>query len=369
MITGYGGNKLASGERGAFYNTLEEFHKYWERIDIITPGRQTPNSEIQTSNLFSNVFIHSSDRPLIFQPWFISKKGAEIYKKQKFDLVTVHEYPPFYNGIGARMLWNKIKIPYILEIHHIPGYPRAGNLKEKFYKNLMKLFIKPDSSKASVVRVVNKKQVPEFLIRSGVPKRKIMHISSMYIDLDVFKPMNLDKKYDLIFIGRLTKNKGVNLFLDTVRRLRARAVVVGEGPERKNLEILVAKYNIQDSVLFHGWAKDAEEIARLMNQSKILIMPSYNEGGPRVVPEAMACGVPVLATNVGIVPDIVKDKESGRIIDWDSKDITDKARELLNNEFGYNKYSRAGIEIVKQFEKKEAIKNYAEKLKFVISRE
>lgn len=95
-------------------------------------------------------------------------------------------------------------------------------------------------------------------------------------------------------------------------------------------------------------------------------MPSYNEGGPRVVLEAMACGVPVLATPVGIVPDIVKDGESGEITTWNSYNIAEKAKKLLNDPVRYEKYSRAGIELAKQFEKKAAIKNYADKLRGLI---
>ena len=65
-------------------------------------------------------------------------------------------------------------------------------------------------SGARAVRVVNLTQVSEFLIKAGVPKEKILYIPSLYIDLDIFKPMNLPKEYDLIFIGRLEKNKGLD---------------------------------------------------------------------------------------------------------------------------------------------------------------
>src|SRR3989344_3974268 len=186
MITGLGSVKdLASGKKGAFYNTLEEFHKYWDRIDIISPkiseGSTSENFEVKP--LFGNVYIHISPWPLVFYPlWFI-KKGLAIYKEQKFDLMTVQEFPPFYNGIGARLLWHKIKVPYILEIHHIPGYPRAASFKEALYRNLIKWFIKFDASKAAAIRVVNHNQTPGFLKRAGVPLDKIIYISSIYIDL------------------------------------------------------------------------------------------------------------------------------------------------------------------------------------------
>ena len=101
----------------------------------------------------------------------------------------------------------------------------------------------------------------------------------------------------------------------------------------------------------------------MINKSKILVMPSYNEGGPRVVVEAMACGVPILATPVGIVPDIIKDNESGRIVDWRADDMAAKTKDLLSNHGKYERFRQAGLEVAKRFERRVAIKNYADQLK------
>ena len=353
MITGRGSAvDLASGKRGAFYNMLEEFHKYWNRIDIITPKVEKPAQII-----FENVYIHSSPWPLLVHPVFFIRKALEIYRQHKFDLITVQEFPPFYNGIAARLLWSKIRVPYVLEIHHITGYPKAGNFKEKVYKWLSRIFLKFDSSKAKAIRVVNQKQVPEFLIKAGVPKEKIVYIPSMYIDLDIFRPMNLQKKYDLIFIGRLVKNKGLKLFLEAARKLNLKAVIVGDGP---------LKGKSESNITFYGWAKDPEEIAKLMNQSRVLVVSSYNEGGPRVLLEAMACGVPVITTRIGLALDVINDGENGFFIDWLGESITEKASILLEDEELQKKFALSGLEKVKQFEKKAAISNYAAKLQKLI---
>src|SRR3989338_9457231 len=220
MITGLGSAKdLASDKRGAFYNTLEEFSKYWDRIDIICPRSQasgTSRSLASGKVLFENVYLHVSPWPLVFHPIWFLRKGLEIYKEQKFDLMTVHDFPPFYNGLGAKLLERFIKVPYILEIFHIPGYPRAASTKELIYKFLFKLFIRFDASGAKAVRVMNQKQVPEFLIKAGVPKEKIIYIPAIYLDTDIFKPTGVQKEYDLIFVGRLEKNKGIDLLLESL---------------------------------------------------------------------------------------------------------------------------------------------------------
>src|SRR3989338_5445230 len=370
MITGLGSAKdLASGKKGAFYNTLEEFHKYWDRIDIISPKTYigSISNLPKAEPLFGNVYVHISPWPLILHPFWFLKKGMEIYKEQKFDLMIVHEFPPFYNGIGARLLWLKTKVPYVLEIHHISGYPKAANPKESVYRILMGWLIKFDASKATAVRVVNQKQTLEFLVKAGVPENKITYIPSIYIDLNMFKPMNLPKEYDLIFIGRLEPNKGIVLLIEAAKKLKVqgfklRILIVGDGSLKNYCESKIENWKLQDNVLLYGWAKDSQEVAKLLNQSKILVMSSFNEGGPRVVVEAMACGVPVLATPVGIVPDLLKNGLEGEIVAWEANYIAHKAIELLNSPDLYQKYSQGGLEIVGHFEKKATIKDYAEKL-------
>ncbi len=356
-----GDRSLAEGKRGAFYNTLEEFHKYWDRIDIICP--RTTNYKLLSTNLFGNVFIHPSPWPLIFQPLWILKKGNQIYKEQEFDLVTVHEYPPFYNGIGAKLLHRKTKTPYVLEIMHVPGHPKSANFKESFYKFLARLFVRLTAADARAVRIINKKETANLLLKNGIPAEKLVYIPAFYIDLEIYHPADIIKEYKLTFVGRLAKNKGINLFLETVRKLKVSAIIVGDGPLKNQVRSKIRDWGLEKNVNFYGWARDSKEIAQLMNKSEILIMPSYNEGGPRVILEAMACGVPVLATPVGIVPDVIEDGKSGRIIKWDTEDIANKAAELLNDENKRKDFGLNGLNIVRQFEKKAAIKNYADKLK------
>src|SRR3989344_9170381 len=114
MITG--DRALAEGKHGAFYNTLEEFHKYWDRIDIICPKiskQQIVNSktnyQLPITNLFGNVYLHPSPWPIWLQPLWILHEGLHVLRITNYKLpitnclMTVHEFPPFYNGIGARL--------------------------------------------------------------------------------------------------------------------------------------------------------------------------------------------------------------------------------------------------------------------------
>jgi len=357
MITG--DRALASGKKGPFYYMLEEFSKYWERIDIICP-----KTEQKVSNLFQNVYIHVSDKSLIFHPFFILKRGLEIYKKEKFDLFTIHSYPPFYNDIGGFWLYNKIRIPYILEIMHITGYPKAAGFKELLYRNLTKIFVKFFSKKAKAVRVINQKQTTEFLVESGINRDKIRYIPAFYIDFEIFKPFDLEKKYDLVFSGRLARNKGIFLLLEAVNNLKfkiknLKLIIIGDGPLKPKIQKFIKDNNLQDNMIFAGWLPGTEDVAKVYNQSKIMVMPSLNEGGPRVNFEAMACKVPVVTTRVGAMIDVIKDRENGLFIDWDAEDIAKKIIELLKDDDLRKKIAENGYHTVQQFEKKKAIENYA----------
>ena len=373
MITG--DRALANGKRGPFYYMLEEFSKYWERIDIICPNISTISTKRSDQPIqpFSNVFIHVSNKSIIFQPWFILKKGVEIYKKEKFNLFTIHSYPPFYNDLGGRWLYNKIKAPYSLEIMHITGYPKAGNFKEWFYRVLTGLFIKHFSKNAKIVRAINQKQVPEFLIKSGIKKEKIKYIPAFYIDLNIFKPSNLEKKYDIVFSGRLVKNKGIMLLLEAIKKIKnsqpeagrpqgenIKLIIVGDGPLKPKIEKYIRKYNLGDNIQFAGWLPTINDVAKIYNQSKIMVMPSFNEGGPRVTLEAMACKTPVLTSGVGVMLDIIENNENGLFIDWNFRDIAEKIELLLKDENLRQKIAENGYNTIQQFERKKAIKNYAD---------
>jgi len=361
MITG--DRTLAQGKQGPFYYMLEEFSKYWERIDIICPKVKNQKSKIK--NIFSNVYIHVSNKALIFHPWFILKKGVEIFKKEKFDLFTIHSYPPFYNDIGGLWLHNKIKTSYVLEIMHITGYPKAGNFKEWLYKILTGLFIKYFAGKAKAIRVINQKQVSEFLRKSGVDENKIKYIPAFYIDLNIFNSQDLEKKYDAVFSGRLVKNKGITLLLEAIRKLKIqnpnfKLIIVGSGPLENKIKKYIEKYKLEKNVEFSGWLSTINDVAKIYNQSKIMIMPSFNEGGPRVNLEAMACRVSVITTRVGAMPDIIRDGENGLFVDWNADDIAKNILELLKDNNLREKIAESGYQIAQQFGRKKIIKNYAE---------
>jgi glycogen(starch) synthase len=105
---------------------------------------------------------------------------------------------------------------------------------------------------------------------------------------------------DLLFVGRLAKQKGLDVLLDALALLPNavwRLRIVGDGPERVALANQARRLGMENRVVFHGWAQ-RDELPQLYRSSDIFVFPSNDEGMPNVLLEALACGLPVVATRV-----------------------------------------------------------------------
>ncbi|MDB4978602.1 MAG: glycosyl transferase, group 1 [Candidatus Peribacteria bacterium] len=359
-----GDRSILQGKKGAFWYTLEELSRHWDRIDVICPyaGPAAPGSH----NPFPHVFFHPSPYGLYRQPWWILGKGTELVSKYRHSVMTVHEYPPFYNGIGASWLSRKTRVPYALEIHHIIGYPKAASCSEWIGRVLSHWYLRADARPAAAVRVVNG-SVQTVLAKWRVPPEKIQIVPSFYLDADSLQPnWQAEKKYDLIFCARLVPNKGLREVLRAMVALpHVSLLIIGDGPERVRQEQFVEKHRMTDRIHFTGWLPGRHELADAMRSARVFVMNSSSEGGPRVLLEAMALGLPVIATGVGIVPDVIHNGENGIMTNGTAPDLAVKISALLADEPLREQLGRQATRIIDQFERQTAIRNYAEFLKAV----
>jgi glycosyltransferase involved in cell wall biosynthesis len=118
------------------------------------------------------------------------------------------------------------------------------------------------------------------------------------------------------FVGRLTSVKNPALFVHAARRVleetpEAHFCVVGDGELRQDVERQVAALGIADRVHLAGWQRDMPAVYAALD---VLVLTSLNEGTPVTAIEALAAGVPVVATDVGGVADVVRDKETGFLV-------------------------------------------------------
>jgi glycosyltransferase involved in cell wall biosynthesis len=139
---------------------------------------------------------------------------------------------------------------------------------------------------------------------------------------------------EILFVGRLAAIKGVAVLLEAFARLApdrpaARLTLVGDGPERKGLEAMAARLGIAGRVTFTGYLSQAEVAARL-SRTDVFALPSFAEGVPVVLMEAMAAQAPVIAPRVAGVGELVEDGVSGfTVAPGDPDMLTARLRDLL----------------------------------------
>lgn len=321
MITGDRG--VASGRPCAFFHTLQGLSPHFGRIDVLCPRV----AGAAVASVHGNVFLHPSPWPLVLQSLWIVRKGRALVAEHGHGAMTAQEYPPFYNGIGAAVLSRKTGVPLCLEVHHVAGWPRAADAAETVGRTLSRLMLPLLARRAAAVRVVNR-TARDLLARWGVAAARLHVVPSFYLDAGALTPADTAPTVDLAFCARLVPNKGLLRFLEALTVLPGTtAVVIGDGPLRPSAEHYCASHGLTNRVRFTGWLPAGGQIAEL-KKARALVMCSLSEGGPRVVLEAMACAVPVIATPVGIVPEIVNG-ENGLLTTGTAADIALKAKALL----------------------------------------
>jgi len=359
------GNHLtAQGKFDAFFYMLTEFSQYWDRIDVICPAVD----HVAPPSFGGKVFFHPA-KPSRFhkflQPFHILKVGSQLAKERQYDLMTIHEYAPFMHGMGGLALHSRFKIPFVSEFHHIDGYPHASDWKGLARRLLSGVYAPFVAKRALAIRVVNKVETPEFLRAHGVPEEKLLYLPSFLLNFEIFHPQPEPKTYDLIYCGRLVREKGLLLFLEAIRLAKdklpnVKVLLVGLGPLRAELDAFVEENELQSNVTFWGWAKDSEELSRLYNRSRLFVLTSYAEGGPRTPLEAMACKVAVLSTPVGIMREVLKDGENGYLIDWQPVNIAERIVEVLSDEALQSRLAENGYHDISRMRSlKEIVRDYA----------
>jgi glycosyltransferase involved in cell wall biosynthesis len=120
------------------------------------------------------------------------------------------------------------------------------------------------------------------------------------------------------YVGRLSKEKGIMNLVKSIPEVvkkdeKVKFLIIGNGNLEQEIHQYICKENLDSKVESIGWISH-EDLPTYLNRMKLLVMPSYTEALPRVMLEAMSCGTPVLATEVGAIPDIISDKNTGFLI-------------------------------------------------------
>ena len=210
-----------------------------------------------------------------------------------------------------------------------------------------------DSAFAVAISEHGRSQLCRWVPYDQWSKIHVVHcgLDSMFLQAP---PVPLPDTRRLVCVGRLAEQKGLPVLLEAAGRLRAEGVdfdltLVGDGPLRGELEALITRHRLEDCVHLVGWRSNTE-VRDLISNSRALILPSFAEGLPVAIMEAMALGRPVVSTWIAGTPELVQPGINGWLVPPSSSDGLYKAiREVLEAPRDeLERMGRAGSERVAQ---------------------
>ena len=246
-------------------------------------------------------------------------KIKKIIERENYDIVHVHLFPASaFVALSSLFLPNNIR--YIFTEHSTFNRRRTIKIFKIvdgfIYNRYSKIICPSKQVQNSLIKWIPKNKEKTEVMPNGTP----IH-SKPVVD-------QIIKNYDVLFVGRLVHQKGIRFLLEAVSILQnkykkyIKVAIVGGGPLEKELKKMCEKLKINDSVEFLGFQRD---IDRIMKSSKVFVLPSYYEGFGIVLLEAMKNMVPIVATNVGGIPEIITDGNEGILIPKANSEILAKS--------------------------------------------
>lgn len=301
------------------------------------------------------VNIPISRRLSPFQDFVSLLRLYKFIKKRGFHIV--HSYTSKAGFIG-RLAARLAGVPVI--IHTIFDLPH-NSTKNPLLKKLYILMEKLASQWASgfvTISTSNLEEIKKFAI---APLDKVslipvgINLNKYQIDADkqkIRRDLGIDESPDIAgIVGRLEPPKGHEFFLRAAKEIlkdhpRTFFVIVGSGYLRESLEVFARELGIKDRVIFTGFRDD---MIKIMSTFSVFVLPSLWEGQGVVICEAMAMKIPVVASKVGGITDVVNDGETGILVTpADYLTLARAIGDLLSDKDKRLKMGQAGYEKVKK---------------------
>lgn len=331
-----------------------------------------------TESVGKNVFVYPTNS---WQKWTAGWAAYSLSKKllEQGGPWVITAQDPFETGWIASRLARRFRIPLQLQIHtdFLSQYFSAESLKNKIRVWIAKRIIPG----ATGLRVVSER-IKHSLLREfpGLPDSKIV-VLPISVETDIFRraPVtDLRKKYSgyeyiLLLPARLTLEKNIALAIDAMQELQKRGfkcrvllLIVGEGPEKSKLQLLITNYQLQNNVIIEPWTSD---LVFYYQTADALLLTSNYEGGARTPTEAVAAGLPVIMTDVAPANESVKNGLNGFVVPvGDPQALADRIIEFLSDSQKQKEFRQQCLSIAKNFiSKDEYTRRYIQSLKDLLS--
>ena len=311
--------------------------------------------------LSSNVHFHEVNVPeyplFHYQPYelALSSKLVNVIRNHRIDLLHVHyAIPHAYAGYMAKKMLQSegITIPMVTTLHGT-DITLVGN--HPFYKPAVTFSI----NNSDVITCVSESLKQDTLRHFEVTKD--IDVVHNFIDTNVSEKVFTDCQRDLMaeadekiitHISNLRPVKRLNdvvsVFYKIQQSIKAKLIIVGEGPEREAAEQLIKEYDIANNVIFVG---QSNEIDKILCFSDLFLLPSEAESFGLAALEAMVDGVPVISSNAGGLPEVNIHGESGFLSDvGDIDDMAANALKIFKDEKTLKEFKERAKKVAKSFD-------------------
>jgi len=252
----------------------------------------------------------------------------QLNKQEKIDLIDAHYFFP--DGVAVALVNKLLKIPFIIsargtDINLIPEY--------KIPRKMILWAAKQAQASVTVCKALK-----DSMVEMGAEEKKI-YVYRNGVDLELFRLLDkqqcrekyqLNKK-TLVSVGHLIERKGHHLVIEAMQFLPDyQLLIVGGGEEEKSLKALVETLSLTKQVSFLG-EKKQQDLTEIYNAADAMVLASSREGWANVLLESMACGTPVVATDIWGTPEVVQNLDAGVLVKRTSKEISEGVKVLFNN--------------------------------------
>lgn len=362
----YGGSGVVATELGK--ELAERGHEV-HFISYALPIRLTLNDRIH----FHEVEVLTY--PLFEYPPYdlvLATKMAEVMTKNELDILHVHyAIPHSISAHLAQQMLTDRKVPFVTTLHGT-DITLVGN--DRSYLPITRFGIQVSDAVTAVSRYLRDRTIQEFGVTCPI------EVIPNFVNCAVYEPRPdplLRGRFAdpdeglLIHISNFRPVKRledvVTVFARTRSRCRAKLLLVGDGPERPKAERIADTLGVQDDVVFVG---KQSEMNRLLAIADVLLLPSSQESFGLVALEAMASEVPVVSTNIGGIPEVVRDGQDGYLFDVGDVDSMTNAcvRILTDADLRQTLGQQARAHARERFASENIVKQYEELYSQTISR-
>lgn len=344
--------------------------RYWELARRLAEKHEVHIFTMQWSGMNQNqcnngVHVHcvckpaggvyaSDNKRTVLNPLFFACKLLPYLAKERFDVIDCNN-SPFLHYFAAKAANLHRSVPVVTTFHEV-----WGTYWKEYFKNGILGFIgeiieRVTLRTSSAVVVLSHKN-RALCIGLGASATRVAVISNG-VDLEsVNKAETYPNQSDVIYFGRLISHKHVDLLVDAVAKVKSRipnvkCIIIGDGPEKSRIVNQVQRLKLKDNIKLLPFLND-HELFSCLKSSKLFVLPSTREGFGLVIPEANACGLPVITVEhkMNDAASYVKDKENGFVVALTKEAIADKIVELLTDKKQLREMSLRAAEAATYFD-------------------